>query len=84
MLFQRLTDKIRLTAKQGYDYLLTFSEELALVWKGNLTGIATILYFITRYLVFFDGVIFLIGELSICGIKILASSQAYRFGIRAI
>jgi len=49
----------------GYDYLLTFSEELALVWKGNLTGIATILYFITRYLVFFDGVIFLIEQFDV-------------------
>jgi hypothetical protein len=62
--FKSLNDIIRLTSEKVYHYLLTFSEEVALVWKGKLTGIATIFYFITRYLVFFDGALFLNGELN--------------------
>ena len=49
---------------QAYDYLLTLSEEVALVWSGKWS-LVTLLYFGTRYLVFFDSVVFALGEYSI-------------------
>jgi len=47
-----------------YDYLLTFSEEVALIWRGRW-GLASILYLFTRYLVFIDSAVFLVLALDL-------------------
>jgi hypothetical protein len=36
-----------------YDYLLTFSDEVNWVWRKSVTPVS-ILFYITRYLPFFD------------------------------
>jgi len=42
-----------------YDYLLTFSEELLLIWRGKW-GLPSLLYLCTRYLAFCDGIVLLL------------------------
>jgi hypothetical protein len=45
---------------QWFDYALTFSEEVELIWRRKWS-LASVLYLATRYLTFIDGLVVILG-----------------------